>query len=128
MSFHAGQVIGQFIAAPPTCPGDSFTFRCTVTGDLNGFTTWRVGGSSECGLLHRSTSSSTCGASNAFIARSGVGFGPGTSATSFTSTFSGTATPVLNGTLVECFGPANNIDPGNMVGNNTLQIRGQHKQ
>ena len=124
MSFHAGQVIGEFIAAPPTCPGDTFTFRCTVTGDRNNFTIWRVDGSSECPLVHRSTSSSTCGAGNAFIARSGVGFG--TSATSFTSTLSGTATPVMNGTLVECFGPANNVDPGNMVGNSILQIRGQH--
>ena len=124
MSFHAGQVIREFIAAPPTCPGHIFTFTCTVTGDMNGFTIWRVAGSSECVLVHRSTSSSVCGAGNSFIARSG--FGPGTSATFFTSTLSGTATPAMNGTLVECFGPGNNVDPGNMVGNNTFQIRGQN--
>ena len=126
MSFHAGQVIGEFIAAPPTCPGDIFTFKCTVTGDMNGFTIWKVGRSSQCGLLHRSTSSVVCGTGKDFTARSGVGFGPGTGATSFTSTLSSTATPAVNGTLVECFGPANNVDPGNMVGNNTFQIRGQN--
>ena len=51
--------------------------------------------------------------------------GFGTSATSFTSTLSGTATPALNGTLVECFGPALSRDAGNVVGNSTLQIVGQ---
>ena len=122
---YVGDIAGQFTAAPPTCPGDTFTFWCTVGGGSNGFTTWRVDQSSECVLVHGSISSPVCGADNAFIARSAVGFGPGTSATSFTSTLSGTATPALNGTLVECFGPANNVDPGNMVGNNTIQIIGQ---
>ena len=45
-------------------------------------------------------------------------------ATSFTSTLSGTADSALNGTLVECFGPANNVDPENMVGSSTLRILG----
>ena len=120
---YLGDVAGQFTAAPPTCPGDTFTFRCTVGGDSNGFTTWRVDRSSECPLVHRSSFSSICGPDNAFTARPGTGFG--TSATSFSSTLSDTATIVLNGTLVECFGPANNVDPGNRVGNNTLQIIGQ---
>ena len=55
----------------------------------------------------------------------GAGFGPGTTATSFTSTLSGTAAPALNGTLVECFGPANDVDPGNLVGNSNLKIVGE---
>ena len=46
-------------------------------------------------------------------------------ATFFSSTLNGTATPTLNGTLVECFGPANNIDPGDRVGSSTIQILGQ---
>ena len=28
--FSPGDVTGQFTAAPPTCPGEPFTFRCTV--------------------------------------------------------------------------------------------------
>ena len=116
-------VAGQLTAAPLACPGENFTFRCNVTGNMSGFTIWRVNGSSECPLLHRSNSDSICGPGNAFRARPGNGFG--TNATSFTSTLSGTATPALNGTLVECFGPANNVVPGNMVGRNTLQILGQ---
>ena len=94
---------------------------------MRGVTTWRVNGSSECHLLHRSTSSSICGPGNAFTARSGTGFGTSdvTSYLSFTSTLSGTANPVLNGTLVECFGPANNVDPGNRVDGSILQIIGQ---
>ena len=123
IKYSPGDVTAQFTAAPPTCPGDTFTFRCNVTGDMSGFTTWRVGGNSECNLLHRSTSFSICGLSDAFTASFGTGFG--TSATSFSSTLSGTATPALNGTLVECFGPANNVDPGNRVSSSTLQILGQ---
>ena len=90
---------------------------------MSGTTNWRVGGSSECTLVHRSNPSSICGPSDVFTARGVTGFG--TSATSYTSTLSGTATSALNGTLVECFGPANNVDPGNRVGSNTLQILGQ---
>ena len=121
--FISGDVSAQLTAAPPTCPGDTFSFRCTVTGDMRGITTWRVGGRSECNLLHRSNSSSICGTSDDLTARPGTGFG--TSATFFSSTLSATATPALNGTLVECFGPANNVDPGNRVGSSTLQILGQ---
>ena len=48
-----GDVTGQFTALPPTCPGDTFTFRCTVGGYMSGYTIWRVdGGSSECSLTH----------------------------------------------------------------------------
>ena len=76
-----------------------------------------MNGSSECVLQHGSTSP-TCEPSDAFTARSRTGFG--TNATSFSSTLSGTANTTLNGTLVECFGPANNVDPGNRVGDSTL--------
>ena len=91
---------------------------------MRGVTTWRVNGSSECPLLHRSTSSSICGPGNAFTARSGTGFGT-SDATSYLSTLSGTANLALNGTLVECFGPANNVDPGNRVDGSILRIIGQ---
>lgn len=121
-----GDVAGQFTAALPTCPGDTFTFRCTVNGDVNGFTIWRVDRSSECVLAHRSTSpSANCGQSNAFIARSETGFG--TNGPSFSSTLSGTAIPALNGTQVECFGPANNVDLGNRISGSILGILGQYK-
>ena len=128
MFFHAlfspGHVAGQFTAAPPTCPGDTFTFRCTVTGDRSGVTIWRVGGSSECFLAHSTAgATSTCGAGSAFRATSGPEFG--TRATSFSSTLSGTATSALNGTLVECFGPNLARDPGNIVGSSTLQVLGK---
>ena len=83
---------------------------------------WRVGGSSECPLVHRSRFSQTV--CRRFTATTGIGFG--TSGPSYTSTLSGTAVPALNGTLVECFGPANHVDPGNMVGNGSLQILGQY--
>ena len=92
---------------------------------MNGITIWRVGGSSECTLAHRSAGNNArCGPQNAFTATPGSGFG--TSATSYSSTLSGTATPTLNGTLVECFGPGVTRDADNMVGNSTLQILGQY--
>lgn len=92
---------------------------------MTGFTNWRVGGSSECPLIHSSNSSSSrCGPRDVFTARAGTGFGSGTSATSFTSTLSGTADPRLNGILVECFGPANNVDSSNRVGGSNLYITG----
>ena len=122
IGFFPDDVAGQLTASPPTCPGDTFTFTCTVTGDRNGITIWRVGGSSVCTLVHRSTSSSICGPRGVFTARSGTGFG--TNATSYSSTLSGTASPMLNSTLVECFGPANNVQPGNRVGSSALQILG----
>ena len=116
-------VTGQFTAAPPTCPGDTFTFQCTV-GDMSGITIWRVNGSSECSLVHSTASVPvSCGVASPFTAAPGTGFG--TNSTSFTSTLSGTATTTLNGTLVECFGPAFYRDAGNLVGTNTIQIRGQ---
>ena len=122
--FSPDDVAGQFTAAPPTCPGDTFTFRCTVTGDMSGFTIWRVNGSSVCILLHSTIGfSASCGSSSAFIVTTGTGFG--TSATFYTSTLSGTATSELNGTLVECFGPGLARDANNRVGTSTLQILGQ---
>ena len=54
-----------------------------------------------------------------------TGFGPGTSGP-YLSTLSGTANPTLNDTLVECFGPANNVDPRNRVGGSNLSIIGQY--
>ena len=91
---------------------------------MSGITTWRVNGSIECTLAHRSNSYSLCDLSDRFTARSGTGFG--TSGPSYTSTLSGTATPALNGTLVECFGPGNNVDPGNMVNGSNLEILGKY--
>ena len=82
-----------------------------------------MGGSSECGLLH-STSHDGCGSGSPFT---GSPFtvtpvtGFGTSATSFTSTLSGTASPTLDGTLVECFGPDLDRDP---IGMDVVQILG----
>ena len=81
-----------------------------------------MNGSSECNLFHRSNFSSICGPSDSFTARPDTGFG--TSSTSFTSTLSGTADPALNGTLVECFGPANNVDPGNRMNGSNLEMLG----
>ena len=81
--------------------------------------------SSECPLSHISTTSSPiCGPSNAFTAKPGTGYA--TSATSFSSTLSGTSDPALNGTLVECFGPDNNVNPGNRIDEGTLQILGNY--
>ena len=68
--------------------------------------------------------SSTCGAGGVFMATSGSEFG--TSATFYSSTLSGTATLELNGTLIECFGPKLNREPGNRVGDSTLQILGEY--
>ena len=118
--FFPGDAAGQFTAPPPTCPSDTFTFRCTVTGDNTGDTIWRVGGSSGCRLEHSDTGvTDACGPGDVFIAMF-----ENTSAISFSSTLSGTATTELNGTLVECFGPLFNFDAGNMVGNGILQIVG----
>ena len=122
--FFTGNAAGQLTTAP-TCPGDLFTFNCTVTGDTNGFTIWRVNGSnSTCPLVHRSTSSTLCRQEGAFTARPGTGFGM-SNATSFSSTLSGIATTELDGILVQCFGPNNNVDPENKIGDSTLQILGQ---
>ena len=123
--FPSGFVTGQFTAAPHTCSGDIFSFTCTVVGDVSGITTWRVNGSSECHLSHRSTSSSSiCGPENDFTARSGTGFGTN-DATSFTSSLSGTGSSTMDGILFECFGPDNNVNPENRVGSSTLQIIGR---
>ena len=120
LCFTSGYVAG---AVPPTCPGDTLVPSCTVTGDLSGITIWRANGSSSlCVLAHVSTSPANCGPSKYFRATPGTGFG--TNGPSYTSTLSATATPTLNGTLVECFGPANNVDPGNRVGSSTLHIVG----
>ena len=123
--FCIGNVTGQ-LTGGPACPGDTFTFNCTVTGDRNGYTVWKVNNndSLRCALVHRSTSSTLCRPEGAFTARPGIGFGIST-ATSFSSTLSGTANLKLNGTLVECYGPDNNVDQGNKIGDSTLQILGQ---
>ena len=118
--FFTDDVTGQMIAALPTCPDDTFTFKCTVVGNMSGFTIWRVNRSNECILIHRTSSPSICGAT--FTATPGTGYG--ISGPSFTSTLSGTGTPALDGTLVECFGPDNNVKSGNRIGNSTLQMLG----
>ena len=120
-------VAGQFTAAPPTCPDDTFNFNCTVTGNRTGLTIWRVNNSrqsesSRCNMIHRVLSFPICGPGNVFTATSVAGFG--TSGPSYLSTLSGIATPSLDGILIECFGPANNVDTWNRVGGSTLEIRG----
>ena len=91
---------------------------------MSGITIWRVGGSNECPLLHSAAGApGPCGSASAFTVAPGTGFG--TSGTSYSSTLSGTATFPLNGTLVECFGPALSREPENWVGDSTLQIIGQ---
>ena len=99
LTFSTDDVTGQMIAAPPTCPDDTFTFRCTVVGNMSGLTVWRVNRSNECILIHRTNPSSSiiCGAT--FTATPGTGYG--TNGPSFSSTLSGTATPAMDGTLVE---------------------------
>ena len=90
---------------------------------MNGLTTWRVGGSSECALAHTSAGTTAhCGPHNAFMATAATGFG--TNSSSFSSTLSGTANSTLDGTLVECFGPGLGKSIENMVGNITLQTLG----
>ena len=87
-------------------------------------TTWRVGWSSECPLLHGGTAPSVCGPGNHFTATPETGFG--TSATSFSSSLNVTATPALNGTLIECFGPGSGGgDRGNRVGDSAIHVVGQ---
>ena len=122
----SGDGTAQFTAPPPTCPGNAFTFTCTVTGDSSGLTIWSVGGgSSECSLLHTTASTlDRCGSGSPFTVTTGTGFG--TSATSFSSKLDGIADLILNGTLVECFGPAFSRDAENRVGYSTLQIIGQY--
>ena len=92
---------------------------------MNGITIWRVGRTNECTLLHSTASVPVpCGSGSPFTVTAQSGFG--TTATSFSSTLSGTATPELDGTLVECFGPALSRDVNNMIGNSNLQIIGQY--
>lgn len=125
-SFSPGDVAGELIATLPTCPGDNFTFTCTVNGDNQGITLWRVGGrdGQECPLLHSTPNKPhPCWENSSFIVTYGPEFGPRVS--SFTSVLGGTATPTLDGTLVECFGPTLSRDGGNLVGNSTLQIVGK---
>ena len=121
--FLLGDVTAQFIAAPPTCPGDNLIFNCTV-GNKNGVTLWRVGERRECALVHSTQSDPhSCWSGSPFIASTGTGFG--TNATFFTSILKATAIPTLNGTLVECFGPVFSRGAGNLVGYSILQIFGE---
>ena len=77
-----------------------------------------------CQLEHRSGSSgSFCGSESLFTAEGGDGFG--TDGPSFISTLYATASPRLNGMLVECFGlDGVNLEPYNLVGSGTVQIIG----
>jgi len=108
-----GDIGGQFIAAPPTCPNETFSFMCTVDF-ISRDTIWRVGGGSECilGVLE----SDTCGPGGVFTATSAI------HVLSHMSTLSGIATMALDGTLVECFAPS----ADDMIGKSVLQIVGQY--
>ena len=125
-TFSPGDVTAQFTAAPSTCPNDTFIFECNVSGSINLFTTWRVTGRrgvDVCALAHTTPDAMAhCGPH--FTARPRSGFG--TSGPSYSSTLSGTAIPVLNETLVECFGPHISRGTRNRVGSSTLQILGKH--
>ena len=123
MIFFPGDVSGQLDELPPTCPGGTITFTCKVAG-MKGITIWRVGGSRNlCILSHISTSPATCGPNNDFRATPGSRFG--TNVTLYSSMLSSIATPALNSTLVECFGPVNSVDTGNRVGHKNIHVLGQ---
>ena len=79
----------------------------------------------KCTLVHNTISRQVCGPGNAYRAIPRAGFGRGTNATSFKSTLSGPLDPSLNGTLIECIGTANTVDPGNLVGKGVLKLKGQ---
>ena len=84
-----------------------------------------MSGDTECTLLQSTVDAPhPCGSGSPFTVTPETGFG--TSATSFSSTLTGTATPTLDGTMVECFGPALSRDAENRVGNSILQIIGQY--
>ena len=121
--FTSGDVAGQLFAVLPNCFGDTFYFNCTVSGDMNGVIHWRVDKKKGCLLPHTTIHDRPCWPGSPFMATTEIGFG--TDATSFSSTLSGTASSTLDGTLVECFGPAFSRDARNMVGNSTLHIIGQ---
>ena len=88
---------------------------------MNAITLWRVNGTMAlCTLSQLSISSELCGPNDAFTATPGS-----VNATSFLSTLSGTADPKIDGILVECFGPDNNVEIGNRVGGSPIQIVGQ---
>lgn len=117
----------QFTPAPPTCPGDTITFTCTVNGTMFGTTLWRVASSTRfCSLPHISTGTvGQCGPDSLYTATPVTGFGD-ENATSFTSTLSARADPTHNGFLVECFGPFSSTASGNMVGSSNIQIIGTY--
>ena len=121
-----GDVDGQLTApSSPTCPGNVFTFDCTVMpmSGMNAITLWRVNGNRDlCILSQISTNSDDCGQNNAFTASP-----VRANATFFLTTLSGTADPELDGILVECFGPDNSVNMDNRVGERPIQIVGQWK-
>ena len=81
--------------------------------------------STECSLTHSTVDGPRpCRTGSPFTVTTGTGFG--TSSTSFSSTLSGTATPALDDTLVECFGPGLARDATNTVGKNMFQTLSQH--
>ena len=120
-----GDVDGQLTEpSSPTCPGDAFTFDCTVVrmSGMNAVILWRVNGTSDlCIVSQISTNTDDCGPNNVFTASPG-----GITATSYSSTLSGNADPELDGLLVECFGPVNDVQRmDNKVGESPIQIVGQ---
>ena len=119
-----GYVDGQLTAPrSPTCPGNAFTFDCTVMpmSGMNAVILWRVDDTTDlCIVSQISTNTDACGPNNAFTASP-----VRANATFFLSTLSGTADPELHGVLVECFGPVNNVNIGSRVGKSHIQIVGQ---
>ena len=88
---------------------------------MKAITLWRVNGTMAlCTLSQLSIGPENCGPNTAFTASPG-----NIDATSFSSTLSGTADPALDGILVECFGPDNNLEIGNRVGGSPIRIVGQ---
>jgi len=89
---------------------------------MNAVILWRVNDTTNlCTISQISTNTDDCGPNDAFTGSPGR-----VTATSFQSTLSGTADPELDGLLVECFGPVNNVqNMDNKVGESPIQIVGQ---
>ena len=88
---------------------------------MNPVILWRVNGTSDlCIVSQISTNTDECGPNDVLTASPGRA-----TATSYSSTLSGNADPELDDLLVECFGPDNNAEISNRVGESPIQIVGQ---
>ena len=129
MICHPDVVAGQFLAAPPTflvipSPSDVLLLAA-VTKSPSG--EWVEGPVNVHCYTVQQVPLVRVGLVVLSMLQLGLGFNFGTtSATSFTSTLSGTATSALNGTMVECFGPGLAREPENVVRKNAIQILGLH--